>query len=285
MSESIDDEIVSINAIFDEGTLIASEGDGKLTYLRLPFLPSIVLRVEFPIDYPDAPPSILGTESVGHDLPKGAGSEIVDLARHVLARVYNPGEACLYDLLEELREDSDIAQFQKSSEAPHDSQDHAGSRRGLDRSIWKDDNAELGPEPPWVIADPLTEKKSVFVARAAPVSSPEQAEKYITHLLATDKKVARASHNITSWRIRGPNGTSFQDCNDDGETAAGSRMLHLMQLLDVWDVMVVVTRWYGGVHLGPDRFRLINNATREALVLGGFAKDGKSDDSKKKTKK
>jgi putative IMPACT (imprinted ancient) family translation regulator len=30
--------------------------------------------------------------------------------------------------------------------------------------------------------------------------------------------------------------------------------LHLMQLMDVWDVMVVVTRWYGGVHLGPDRY-------------------------------
>ena len=50
--------------------------------------------------------------------------------------------------------------------------------------------------------------------------------------------------------------------------------MHLMQLMDVWDVMVIVTRWYGGVLLGPDRFRIINNVAREALQLAGFAKDG-----------
>jgi putative IMPACT (imprinted ancient) family translation regulator len=89
---------------------------------------------------------------------------------------------------------------------------------------------------------------------------------------------------MTAWRIKGPNDTSYQDCDDDGETAAGSRMLHLMQLMDVWDVMVVVTRWYGGILLGPDRFRIINTAAREALLLGGFAKEGK-EEAKKKGKK
>lgn len=141
-----------------------------------------------------------------------------------------------------------------------------------------------GPEPPWIVGPQITEKKSVFLARVAPVSSPEQAKQYVAHLLATDKKAAKATHNMTAWRIKGPNDTSYQDCDDDGETAAGSRMLHLMQLMDVWDVMVVVTRWYGGIHLGPDRFRIINTASREALVLGGFAKDTK-EESKKKGKK
>jgi putative IMPACT (imprinted ancient) family translation regulator len=87
---------------------------------------------------------------------------------------------------------------------------------------------------------------------------------------------------MTAWRIKGANDTSYQDCDDDGETAAGSRMLHLMQLMDVWNVMVLVTRWYGGVKLGPDRFRIINTVAREALLLGGFAKDG---DVKKKGKR
>jgi putative IMPACT (imprinted ancient) family translation regulator len=132
---------------------------------------------------------------------------------------------------------------------------------------------------------PITEKKSVFLARVAPVSSPAQAKQYVAHLLATDKKASRATHNMTAWRIKGANDTSYQDCDDDGETAAGGRMLHLMQLMDVWNVMVVVTRWYGGIHLGPDRFRLINTAAREALILGGFVKDPKDVDSKKKGKK
>jgi hypothetical protein len=133
---------------------------------------------------------------------------------------------------------------------------------------------DLGPEPPWIVAPAITEKKSIFLGRVASVTSPGQAKQYLHHLLATDKKAAKATHNIVAWRIHGHDGASFQDCDDDGETAAGGRMLHLMQLMDVWDVMVVVTRWYGGVLLGPDRFRIINNAARDALQLGGYAKDG-----------
>lgn len=38
--------------------------------------------------------------------------------------------------------------------------------------------------------------------------------------------------------------------------------------------MVIVSRWYGGIHLGPDRFRLINQVAREALVMGGFVDEG-----------
>lgn len=33
---------------------------------------------------------------------------------------------------------------------------------------------------------------------------------------------------------------------------------------------MVVSRWYGGVHLGSDRFKHINQAARDALEVGGF---------------
>ncbi|KAG5926753.1 hypothetical protein E4U42_002972, partial [Claviceps africana] len=57
----------------------------------------------------------------------------------------------------------------------------------------------------------------------------------------------------------------FQDCDDDGETAAGGRLLHLMQVMDVWGVVVVVSRWFGGVKLGPRRFAVINAVARDGL--------------------
>jgi putative IMPACT (imprinted ancient) family translation regulator len=110
-------------------------------------------------------------------------------------------------------------------------------------------------------------------------------------LLSTNKKVAAATHNITAWRIKTTNAqtgtaTTIQDCDDGGESAAGGRLLHLMQLMDVWNVIVVITRWYGGVKLGPDRFRLINSVAREALVSGGFVKDeGEKTKGKAKGKK
>jgi len=37
---------------------------------------------------------------------------------------------------------------------------------------------------------------------------------------------------------------------------SGSRMLHLLDILNVENVMVVVSRWYGGIQLGPDRFKV-----------------------------
>lgn len=42
------------------------------------------------------------------------------------------------------------------------------------------------------------------------------------------------------------------------------------QIMDVWNVVVVVSRWFGGTHIGPDRFKHINAATREVLIKGGF---------------
>ena len=39
---------------------------------------------------------------------------------------------------------------------------------------------------------------------------------------------------------------------------------------DVKNVLVIVTRYFGGIHLGPDRFKHINQAARNALSLGGF---------------
>lgn len=282
-TDAIEDELTSINAIFDEETLSPIDADARLFSLRLPSFPSIVLRIEFPADYPDAPPSVLGTQSVGDDVPKGMGSRAVDVVRDVLAQVYQPGEACIYDLLEDTREALEKAEEQGNFHVNEQQQDQIHEEERLYAP--QSSSADLGPEPPWIVGEPISEKKSVFLARVAPVSSPAQAKQYVAHLLATDKKAAKATHNMTSWRIKGPNDTVFQDCDDDGETAAGSRMLHLMQLMDVWDVMVVVTRWYGGVHLGPDRFRLINTAAREALVLGGFAKDNKDDGAKKKGKK
>ena len=37
--------------------------------------------------------------------------------------------------------------------------------------------------------------------------------------------------------------------------------------------MVVVSRWYGGIHLGPDRFKHINNCTRMILEQNGYIKE------------
>ena len=65
-------------------------------------------------------------------------------------------------------------------------------------------------------------------------------------------------------------GAQHQDNDDDGETAAGGRLAHLLEILGVQNVVVVVSRWYGGIQLGPDRFKHINNVARKQLEMAGF---------------
>ncbi|KAI9662788.1 MAG: eIF2 kinase Gcn2p negative regulator [Trizodia sp. TS-e1964] len=244
MSEELESEIEAINSIYGEGTLGRST-EGNAHVLSLPQTSSSI-RISFPASYPELCPIILGTHASGEVQRKGNAARMVDSLRTILARVFQPGHVCVFDLLEEAS-----ALLAGAEDVNAGAEVAAEVERGSEAV--ETPALQLEVEPCWVVSETLTEKKSVFVARCAAVSTPQQARSFVQHLLSSDRKVGKASHNITAWRIRGANNIAFQDCDDDGETAAGGRVLHLMQLMDIWNAMVVVSRWYGGVHLGPDR--------------------------------
>ncbi|GAA5883556.1 hypothetical protein JCM1840_004299 [Sporobolomyces johnsonii] len=130
----------------------------------------------------------------------------------------------------------------------------------------------------------VIERKSVFVGHAVKVKSVEEATLALQHIL-TLKKVSKATHNILAYRLSSSSAATSQGSttpaatipevagsDDDGESPAGKNLLELLHKLDIRDVLIVVTRWYGGVQLGPDRFRVINTVAKEALALGGLIK-------------
>nr|KAF6358346.1 impact RWD domain protein [Pipistrellus kuhlii] len=134
---------------------------------------------------------------------------------------------------------------------------------GLDVGAGQTETEEL---PPIDHGVPITDRRSTFQAHLAPVVCPEQV-KMVLAKLYENKKIASATHNIYAYRIFCEDKQTFlQDYSDDGETAAGGRLLHLMEILNVRNVLVVVSRWYGGILLGPDRFKHINNCARSLLV-------------------
>jgi len=274
MNEDLENEVEVINSIYGDGSLVLIE-DQDVHILHLP-QQSTSLRIQFPPQYPAAPPTVLGSQSSGER--KGDAAHVVECFRNILGRLYQPGEVCLFDVIEEVN--NTLA----SAEPATENDDDAGDPHQLVHETTDDANPNLQPRdaPPWVLSDVVVELKSVFVARCASVSSPEQANQYLQHLLDSDKKVRSATHNITAWRIKGQNGVTYQDCDDDGETAAGGRVLHLMQLMDLWNVMVIVTRWYGGHQLGPKRFSIINTVAREAFIKGDFVKDENTNKKKGK---
>lgn len=50
-------------------------------------------------------------------------------------------------------------------------------------------------------------------------------------------------------------------------------LLTLVQMMDAWNVVVVVSRYFGGIHLGPDRFKHINSVARDVITKGGFIQE------------
>ena len=75
--------------------------------------------------------------------------------------------------------------------------------------------------------------------------------------------MSSAAHHVMAYRTSA--GEEVSD--DDGESGAGRRLLTLLQRMGVEDVVVVATRWYGGVHLGPARFRHLVRVAKEAVEL------------------
>lgn len=139
-------------------------------------------------------------------------------------------------------------------------------------------------EPEIFHGETLVDRRSVFQAHLAAVTSPKQVD-YVLATLKENKKIAEATHNIWAYRVVPDHSRSIilKDSEDDGETHAGNRLLHLLDIIDAKNVCIVVTRWYGGTHLGPDRFKHINNCARKLLVEHGYTKQDK-DDSTGETK-
>jgi len=330
-SDALNEEVEALTSIYDSEVLKItndSTTSGTSAILTIPSV-AYTFSLTFPPTYPDEPPQILGTHHVDASARKGEGEPATAILRDVLGRIYTSGAVCLFDLIEEA-----TPLLTKHHESQHgatqDPKDRSATTTPPPPAPTSTDLVEPLSEslltihantavasstkpPNWILSDSLVVNKSTFIARCLRITSLSEATESISHLLATNKKVASATHNITAWRIKQrsilhtnadksattypPSSKSkttsatvaadtqtpeiiIQDSDDDGETAAGGRLLHLLQLMDVWNVVVVVTRWYGGVKLGPDRFRCINTVAREALVNGGFVGDEKEGNQK-----
>jgi len=106
----------------------------------------------------------------------------------------------------------------------------------------------------------LTDRGSRYSVSGAPAQSKADALKVIKKL-TSKKKYAKATHN--TWALILSDGTQIK--NDDGEGGAGAIMLQILNRESLYDHIVVVTRWYGGVHLGNDRFRHVKTCVKRYL--------------------
>lgn len=86
--------------------------------------------------------------------------------------------------------------------------------------------------------------------------------------LKSVRKYAKATHN--TWAILLSNGTPIK--GDDGESGAGMVIIRMLERAELFDHIIVVTRWYGGTKLGGDRFRRVQDCVRAYLEDEGAAR-------------
>ena len=103
----------------------------------------------------------------------------------------------------------------------------------------------------------VSDRGSKYAVTAGRVTSDADTKAFLKRLKKT-KKFAKATHN--TWAARLSDGTEIK--NDDGEGGAGMIILQMLAREGMEDTIVVVTRWYGGTHLGGDRFRHVKTSVQ-----------------------
>lgn len=113
------------------------------------------------------------------------------------------------------------------------------------------------------------EKKSVFIAYAAPVKSSEQAIEYIKNVKT---RYSDARHNVYAYLISAENATRY---SDDGEPqgTAGIPVLNVIRKGEFTDAVITVTRYFGGILLGaPGLLRAYTTAAADAVKDAGIVR-------------
>lgn len=106
----------------------------------------------------------------------------------------------------------------------------------------------------------VTEKKSRFIANIFHVENVTEADEKIKQI---NKKYYDAKHNCYAYIVDG-----IEKCSDDGEPSktAGAPMLDILKKNQFTNVLVIVTRYFGGILLGTGGLvRAYSEATKRVI--------------------
>lgn len=116
----------------------------------------------------------------------------------------------------------------------------------------------------------ITVVNSRFIASLAPADSAEAARDYIASI---KREFAGATHNVPAFIIGGGNSVT-EFCSDDGEPSgtSGRPLLAVLKGSGLGNVVVVVTRYFGGTLLGTGGLvKAYSEAGRAVLAITGRA--------------
>ncbi len=122
------------------------------------------------------------------------------------------------------------------------------------------------------LEEEIVEKKSRFIGTLLYVTNEEEAQEIIKNI---KKQYHDARHNCFAYRIMTENGVIERFC-DDGEPSgtAGGPMLNILAKNNLCNVLIVVTRYFGGILLGTGGLvRAYSDTTTKVINTASMANE------------
>lgn len=168
--------------------------------------------------------------------------------------------------------DGQVAGQEREQRLPLDQALTNGSNKAVDAELQR-----LLKTKQWTTTEAVVDRKSTFIGHAIKLDRPDEVPHLLSRLEEQNPRMSKATHPLMrAWVCTvGDEGSTtsrgtssrvvHRDCDDDGETAAGGRMAHLLEALHCENALVVVSRWYGGIQLGADRFKVSSGSGADGV--------------------
>ncbi len=105
------------------------------------------------------------------------------------------------------------------------------------------------------------DRNSTFQAFCTPAKNLGEAQGHYKTFSTLSQKIKKATHRISGWLS-----TSGEFWGlEDGEVGAMPGLQSLITQTETTNLLIIIVRWYGGVHLGSTRFRIINRLANQLI--------------------
>lgn len=274
-----DEEIEILKAIYNEDCVISKFNQQGNRIVDIFVDENITIRATLPSTYPSKDCPVF--ELLGRNINKHDRSRAIDEFYSIYNNSQN--DVILFSCTEWIKQNMSAVE-NALEEAACEYDEDPGIKSDTCRSSFENACRNEDLLSRIYHGESLVDRKSVFQAHVAAIYNPDEASEIVS-ILKQDRKISRATHNIIAYRVVSDSSSGppivYADNDDDGEHGAGPKLAELLSLIGAQNVIVVVSRWYGGIQLGPDRFKHIANVARTAIEHCGLCSRSESSSSGK----